>query len=92
MSVGTWKESNHFTLVFLPRYKPANQLYFEAGIHDSFLLSSNDFFLTEPEDDSELQYKVHARPRMNRGFHVQVDIPIGAGKEKVQKKVDRMEH
>jgi hypothetical protein len=91
MSVGTWKESNYFTLVFLPRYKLTNQLYFEAGIHGSFLLSSNDFFLIKPADDSELQYKVHARSRMNRGFHVQLGIPIGVGKEKVQKKVDRME-
>ena len=62
----TWIESNYFTLVFLPRYKLTNQLYFEAGIHGSFLLSADDFFLIKPESDSELQYKVHARPRMNR--------------------------
>ena len=28
----TWMKSNYFTLVFLPRYKLTNQLYFEAGI------------------------------------------------------------
>jgi len=131
----TWTESNYFTLVFLPRYKLTNQLYFEAGIHGSYLLSADDYFLIKPENDSELQYKLHARSRMNRfdvggnvglgykfgkgegvnlslrysngflntqadsdldternmGFHVQVGIPIGVGKEKVQKEVDRIE-
>ena len=131
----TWTESNYFTLVFLPRYKLTSQLYFEAGVHGSFLLSADDYFLIKPENDSELQYKVHARPRMNRfdvggdvglgykfrkgegmnlslryshgfintlldndlapernrGFHVHVGIPIGVGKEKVQKDVDRID-
>ena len=131
----TWMESNYFTLVFLPRYKLTNQLYFEAGIHFSYLLSADDYFLIKPEEDSELQYKVHAKPGMNkfdvggdvglgykfgkgegvnlsvryshgfintqkdsdldpernRGFHVHVGIPIGVGKENVQKEVDRIE-
>ncbi|MCK4853348.1 MAG: outer membrane beta-barrel protein, partial [Bacteroidales bacterium] len=39
----TWMESNYFTLVFLPRYKLTNQLYFEAGIHFSYLLSADDY-------------------------------------------------
>ncbi len=131
----TWVESNYFTFVFLPRYKLTNQLYFEAGIHFSYLLTADDYFLIKPEGDSELQYKVHAKPRMNkfdvggdvglgykfgkgegvnlslrysygfintlkdesldpeknRGFHVHVGIPIGVGKENVQKEVDRIE-
>jgi hypothetical protein len=65
-SLETWTESNYFTLVFLPRYKLTNQLYFEAGIYGSFLLSADDYFLIKPENDSELQYKVAARSRMNR--------------------------
>jgi len=131
----TWVESNYFTLVFLPRYKLTNQLYFEAGLYGSYLLSADDYFLIKPENDSELQYKVHAKPRMNnwdaggqvglgykfgkgkgvnlslryshgfinthtdadldpemnRGLHVHVGIPIGLGKENVQKEVDKIE-
>ena len=30
-------------------------------------------------------------PEKNRGFHVHVGIPIGVGKENVQKEVDRIE-
>lgn len=131
----TWTESNYFSLVFLPRYKLTNQLYFEAGLYGSFLLTADDYFLVKPEGDSELQYKIHARPRMNRfdvggnvglgykfgqgkgvnlslrysygfintqadhaldpeknrGFHVHVGIPIGVGKENVQKEVEKIE-
>ena len=131
----TWVQSNYFTLIFLPRYKLTNQLYFETGFYGSYLLSADDYFLIKPEDDSELQYKIHAKPRMNkwdvgfdvglgykfgkgegmnlslryshgfintqkdtdldpemnRGFHVHVGIPIGVGKESVQKEVDRIE-
>ena len=131
----TWMESNYFTLVFLPRYKLTNQLYFEAGIHGSYFLSADDYFLIKPEEDSELQYKVHAKPGMNkfdvgfdvglgykfgkgkglnlslrysygfintlvdndldpernRGFQVHVGIPIGVGKDNVQKEVDKIE-
>ncbi len=134
-SLETWVQANYGTLVFLPRYKLTNQLYFEAGLYGSFLLSANDYFLIKPEDDSELQYKVHAKPRMNRfdvgfdvglgykfrkgegmnlslryshgfintqkdesldpemnrGFHVHLGIPIGLGKENVQKEVDKIE-
>ena len=134
-SLETWVESNYFTLVFLPRYKLTNHLYFEAGVYGSFLLSADDYFLIKPESDTELQYKIHAKPRMNRfdvgfdvglgykfgkgegmnlslryshgfintqkdesfdpemnrGFHVHVGIPIGVGKESVQKKVDKIE-
>ena len=131
----TWVQSNYFTLVFLPRYKLTNQLYFEAGLYGSYLLTADDYFLNKPETDTELQYKIHAKPRMNkfdvgfdvglgykfgkgegmnlslrysygfintqkdadldpemnRGFHVHVGIPIGVGKENVQKEVDRIE-
>jgi hypothetical protein len=131
----TWTESNYFTLIFLPRYKLTNQLYFEAGLYGGFLLSADDYFLIKPEGDSELQYKIHARPRMNkfdagaqvglgykfgkgegvnlslryshgfintgviagteseknRGFHIHVGIPIGMGKENVQKEVERID-
>ncbi len=131
----TWMESNYFTLAFLPRYKLSNQFYFEAGFHGSYLLSADDYFLVKPGEDSELQYKLHAKPRMkkfdlggdvglgykfgkgegvnlslryslgfintlknddleaewNRGFHVHVGIPIGVGKERVQKEMDRIE-
>ena len=131
----TWVESNYFTLVFLPRYKLTNQLYFEAGLYGSYLLTADDYFLIKPESDSELQYKIQAKPRMhnwdagaqvglgykfgkgegmnlslryshgfvntllnkdldpekNRGFHVQVGIPIGVGKDNVQKEVEKIE-
>ncbi len=131
----TWIESNYFTLIFLPRYKLTNQLYFEAGLSGSYLLTADDYFLIKPESDSELEYKVHAKPRMNkwdvgaqvglgykfgkgkgvnlslryshgfintqkdadldpemnRGFHIHVGIPIGVGKENVQKEVDKIE-
>ena len=131
----TWVESNYFTLVFLPRYKLTNQLYFETGLYGSFLLTADDYFLIKPESDTELQYKVQSRPRMNkfdvgfdvglgykfgkgegmnlslryshgfintqkddnldpeknRGFHIHVGIPIGVGKENVQKEVDKIE-
>jgi hypothetical protein len=131
----TWTESNYFTLVFLPRYKLTNQLYFEAGLHGSYLLTADDYFLIKPENESELQYKIHARPRMNkfdvgadvglgykfgkgdgvnlslrysngfinilkdgdlepernRGIHVHVGIPIGVGKQGVQKEVEKIE-
>jgi len=134
-SLETWVEYNYFTLVFLPRYKLTNQLYFEAGLYGSYLLTADDYFLIKPENDSELEYKVHAKPRMNkwdagaqvglgykfkegegmnlslrysygfvntqnddsldpeknRGFHIHVGIPIGVGKENVQKEVDRLE-
>jgi hypothetical protein len=134
-SLETWVEANYFTLVFLPRYKLTNQLFFEAGIYGGYLLSADDYFLIKPENDSELEYKVHAKPRMNkldagaqvglgykfkkgegmnlsiryshgfintlkddgldpemnRGFHIHVGIPIGVGKENVQKEVDRVE-
>ena len=72
----TWTESNYFTLVLLPRYKLTNHLYFEVGLSGSFLLSADDYFLVKPEGDSELQYKVHARPRMNR-FDVGGDVGLG---------------
>ena len=132
----TWVQSNYFTLVFMPRYKLTNQLYFEAGFYVSYLLSADDYFLIKPESDSELQYKVHAKPNMNkwdvgfdvglgykfgegqgmnlslryshgfintlldkdldpeknRGFHVHLGIPIGVGKENVQKEVDKIEN
>jgi len=131
----TWVKSNYFTLVLMPRYKLTNQLYFEAGFYGGYLLSADDFFLIKPESDTELEYKVHAKPRMNkfdvgfdvglgykfgkgegmnlslrysygfintqkdesldpemnRGFHVHVGIPIGVGKENVQKEVDKIE-
>jgi hypothetical protein len=134
-SLETWVESNYFTLVFLPRYKLTNQLFFEAGLYGGYLLSADDFFLIKPENDSELEYKVNAKPRMknldagaqlglgykfkkgegmnlslrfshdfintlkdngfdpqkNWGFHIHVGIPIGLGKENVQKEVDRIE-
>ena len=134
-SLETWVQSNYFTLIFLPRYKLTNQLYFEAGLYGSYLLSADDYFLIKPENESELEYKVHAKPRMNRwdagaqvglgykfgkgegmnlslryshgfintmkddnldpeknrGFHIHVGIPIGVGKENVQKEVDKIE-
>jgi hypothetical protein len=69
----TWIDAQYGTLLFLPRYKLSNQLFFEVGIHGSFLLSADDYFLIKPESDSELTYKKHARPRMNKldtGFDV----------------------
>jgi hypothetical protein len=72
----TWTESNYFTLVFLPRYKLTNQLYFEAGIHGSYLLSADDYFLIKPENESELQYKIHARLRMKK-FDIGADVGLG---------------
>jgi hypothetical protein len=134
-SLKTWVQSNYFTMIFLPRYKLTNQLYFEAGLYGSYLLTADDYYLIKPENDSELEYKVHAKPHMNnwdagaqvglgykfgkgegmnlslryshgfintlnddnldpeknRGFHVHVGIPIGVGKENVQKEVDRIE-
>jgi len=134
-SLETWVQSNYFTLIFLPRYKLTNQLYFEAGLYGSYLLTADDYYLIKPENDSELEYKVHAKPHMNnwdagaqvglgykfgkgegmnlslryshgfintlnddnldpeknRGFHIHVGIPIGVGKENVQKEVDKIE-
>ena len=128
----TSKEMNYGTLVLLPRYKLTNQLYFEAGIHTSLLLSADDILLIKPDDNSELQYKEFIRKELtsmdvgmdvglgykfgkgegvnlslrysrgfiniykdsslpaeyNTGFHVQVGIPIGVGKEDVKKQLD----
>jgi hypothetical protein len=78
----TWVDANYFTLIFLPRYKLTNHLYFEAGFHGSFLLTADDYFLIKPESDSELEYKVHARDRMNRfdvGFNVGLGYKFGKG-------------
>ncbi len=75
-SLETWLESNYFTLIFLPRYKLTNQLYFEAGFYASYLLTADDYFLIKPESDSELQYKVHAKDKMNK-FDVGFDVGLG---------------
>jgi hypothetical protein len=75
-SLETWVESNYFTLVFLPRYKLTNQLFFEAGLYGGYLLSANDFFLIKPENDSELEYKVHAKPRM-KNFDAGAQVGLG---------------
>jgi hypothetical protein len=72
----TWVDAQYGTLIFLPRYKLTNQLYFEAGIHGSYLLSADDFFLIKPESDSELEYKKHARNRMNK-MDVGFDVGLG---------------
>jgi hypothetical protein len=129
----TWRELNYATLVFLPRYKLTNQLYFEAGIHGSLLLSADDLLMVNPEDKAELVYKRFIRseittmdvgfdvglgykfgkgegvnlslrysqgfintlkddsltPEYNRGFHVQVGIPIGLGKEDVENQLPK---
>ncbi len=128
----TWREMNYGTLIFLPRYKLTNQLYFEAGIHGSLLLSADSYVTVNPESTSELQYKdciradltkmdvgfdvgfgykfghgkgvnlslrfshgfvntlkdVSQPAEYNRGFHVQVGIPVGVGKEDVKQKLD----
>ena len=78
----TWVDAQYGTLIFLPRYKLTNQLYFEAGIHGSFLLSADDYFLIKPESDSELQYKRHARNYMNKldfGFNVGLGYKFSKG-------------
>jgi hypothetical protein len=62
----TWVDSRYGTLIFLPRYKLTNQLFFEAGVHGSFLLSADDYFLIKPESDAELEFKKHARHKMNK--------------------------
>lgn len=72
----TWLDAQYGTLIFLPRYKLTNQLYFEAGLHGSFLLSADDYFLIKPETDSELEFKKHARPRMNK-LDVGFDVGLG---------------
>jgi len=132
-SLKTWSEMTYFTLIFLPRYKLTNQLYFEAGLYGSFLTSSNDYFRVNPDDNSELQLKNNSRDEKthfdagvhvglgykfgkgegmnlslrysngfvntvqdagqeaeyNKGFHVQLGIPIGVGKEDVKNQLDK---
>ena len=131
-SLKTWRELNYLTLVFLPRYKLTNQLYFETGIRGSLLSSAEDLLSITPEDNSELAYKVTIREDItlmdvgfdvglgykfkqgegvnlsmrysygfvntlknksepaeyNRGFHIQVGIPIGVGKKNVQQQLE----
>ena len=128
----TWRELNYGTLIFLPRYKLTNQLYFEAGIHGSLLLTADSYVMVKPDDKSELQYKDFIRADLtkmdvgfdvglgykfghgdgvnlslrysqgfvntlkdasqpaeyNRGFHVQVGIPVGVGKEDVKQQLN----
>jgi hypothetical protein len=72
----TLREINYFTLVFLPRYKLTNQLYFEAGIRGSYLLSADDIWMVKPEERSELYYKDFIRPDLNN-FDVGVDAGLG---------------
>ena len=72
----TWIDATYGTLIFLPRYKLTSQLYFEAGFHGSYLLSADDYFLIKPESDSELEYRRHARNRMNK---IDVGFDVGLG-------------
>lgn len=127
----TWRKLNYGTLVLLPRYKLTNQLYFEAGIHGSLLMTANDLFKIEPDEKAELSFKKQIRQEIarmdagfdvglgykfkqgegvnlslryshgfintikddnlpaeyNRGFHIQVGIPIGVGKADVEKQL-----
>jgi len=72
-SLETWRELDYMTLVLLPRYKLTNQLYFEAGIHGSLLLTADDLLLITPEDKAELSYKKSIRSditTMDVGFDV----------------------
>ena len=41
----TWRELDYATLIFLPRYKLTNQLYFEAGLHAGLLLNADNFLM-----------------------------------------------
>jgi hypothetical protein len=72
----TVREINYLTLVFLPRYKLTNQLFFEAGIRGSFLLSADDIWMVKPEERSELYYKDFIRPDLHN-FDVGVDTGLG---------------
>lgn len=128
----TEKATNYGTFIFLPRYKLTNQLYFEAGIHGSLLLSADNILLVKPDDNTELYLKEFIRRELtpldvgvdvglgfkfgkgegvnlslrymrgfiniykdnnlpaeyNSGFSVQFCIPIGVGKEDVEKQLD----
>jgi len=72
----TWRELDYMTLVLLPRYKLTNQLYFEAGIHGSYLKSADDLFIIKPEDKAELAYKKFIRSEITR-MDVGFDVGLG---------------
>jgi hypothetical protein len=71
----TCKRLNYCTLIFLPRYKMINQLYFEAGLHGSFLGSAKKYYRVKPNNNNGVQYKA--------------GIPIGVGMKGVQQKHDK---
>lgn len=78
----TWKNLDYMTLVFLPRYKLTNQLYFEAGLHASLLTNADDIFMASPEENAELYYKEFIKDeitRMDVGFDVGLGYKFGKG-------------
>ena len=78
----TQRRLRYGTLVFLPRYKLTNQLYFEAGIHAILLMSADDYVMIKPDDNSELLYKDFIRDELNRwdvGFDVGLGFKFGKG-------------
>ena len=78
----TWRDMNYFTLIFLPRYKLTNQLYFEAGIYGSYLTSADDYARINPGDNTELQFKNYVRDdltRIDAGFNVGLGYKFGQG-------------
>ena len=81
-SLETWRDLNYLTLVFLPRYKLTNQVYFEAGIIGRLLVSADDFYHTQPADKTEQLFKLDVKgetTRMDVGATIGLGYKFGKG-------------
>jgi hypothetical protein len=72
----TWRKLDYMTFIFLPRYKLTNQLYFEAGLQTSLLMTADDVYMIKPEEDSELYYKDFIKNDITR-MDVAADVGLG---------------
>jgi hypothetical protein len=75
-SLVTQYSTNYGTLVFLPRYKLTNHMYFEAGIHGSYLFSAQSILQVQPEENTDLYYRKYVRDELTP-LDFGVDVGLG---------------